>query len=660
MQPPPNFLLFWEAFPSLACGSGPEAALADLMDAAAQRAEPAPIFVALEEHLLERLPDPGDYATCDLHALRERCADSLRWRIWEQKSPVLTLRVPGEARELALEITRDALALGLCVFDSAIATCFRPGVRSQRVADTEAWLAAVDLTTAVDLDGDHWELFIRHAFVRTLAAGLLAAGFERMAGGAAFERTFEGGRQRVHVFGYGGRARVTLSTTHDAVQVLLERVAGPRAGASLATHTICLERLVNEPGLFKPEPEHLERALAYAERILRERGLNLLDRCQDLRDLDLMLNGPPALRWTGFGQADGRTALVVARLAGNPGFDGLCEAYRAQARSTSVAKLEEMELLIAALRDVEPLPERATPASLAARRALQPTVVARLSQWAHSTGLPQLAPTPPREDAATRFRAHVDAEVQRYRERLLRWAGDESHAADHDLLDALLRALLPLAESHGFRRIYDTTLVRRIEGGSQIVRFFDSISNASATLLYVGYGVSFDEVNEVYARAREASRYDEGGYAGTYYLEPFPWDAERIRQPTREFAEIDRYARDIAALFEGRVLPLFEQARTLEGLHAIDDTTKLSFFGPADREAWMAHDGQLGCRGGWPPVELVICHVLGDRDRYALALARHREQAAHPDNPQYAGGDKRGEQLEQLHAYLQEKVRPRR
>jgi hypothetical protein len=657
MQFNPTFLLFWEAFPSLAPDPGVDGALAALLEAA-QGNEPSPAFRWLEEQLLERLPDPSAYAACDLPALRERCRTSLRARIGAQRSLVLTLRLPGDAREMALEIVREALALGLCVFDSAIATCFRPGARSQRVPDAETWLSSVDLTAAIDLDGEHEELFVRHAFVRAITPALLEAGFERMAGGAAMERAFPGGRQRVHVSGFGSRARVTLSTTHAAVQVLLERIAGPRAGASLGTHTVCLDRLVDEPALFQPDPENLERALARVEGILRERGLNLLDRAQDLRELDLMLNGPAALRWTGFGAGDGRVALTVARLAGNGAFEAVCETYRAQAQGRGPEAIEEMDLLLAVLRDTAALPEQPTAASLAARQALQPLLSARVSRWALGAGLAKLAPTPSREEAAARFRADLDTDVQRYRAGLQRRAGTAPQAAAQTVVDALLDALLPLAEAHGFRRIDATSLVRHIGGGSQSVGLLHSISSESVSMLRVAYGVSFDEVNEVYARAMGASRYDPGGHAAACWLDPVEGGGEPAGLPLPTLADIDRYAREITTLFEEQALPLLDQARTLEGVLSIPEATRLWRFPRADRAASAMPDADRGRGGRWPPVDLVICHLLGDRAGYADRLQRYRE-AADPARLHDTGSDTRRRRLEQLHAFLQEKMKPR-
>ena len=100
------------------------------------------------------------------------------------------------------------------------------------------------------------------------------------------------------------------------------------------------------------------------------------------------------------------------------------------------------------------------------------------------------------------------------------------------------------------------------------------------------------------------------------------------------------------ALFAGYAMPLFDRASTLEGLLELDDRVKHSFF---------AGDRAHYC----PPVDLVIHHLVGDESVYADRFQTHRQYALDRDKEPYRGGVNYVEQLEHLHAYLQQHVKPR-
>lgn len=173
----------------------------------------------------------------------------------------------------------------------------------------------------------------RKELLTLLAPALGKAGFHSEKTGdwdGAFAKAFEGGRQTVHInlSGSGDELRcvIQFATTHDLVEEIYEGICGRRSSVGGAKWSLffALSDMLGEGINWKyPLPTNADiRSLVS---LLEAKAMPILERCLALEDLDALI------------QVDGvfptRTerrfaTLIVARLAGNPHFEDLAEAFR--------------------------------------------------------------------------------------------------------------------------------------------------------------------------------------------------------------------------------------------------------------------------------------------------------------------------------------------
>jgi hypothetical protein len=83
---------------------------------------------------------------------------------------------------------------------------------------------------------------------------------------------------------------------------------------------------------------------------LVNRVLPLLDQISDVTGLERLYNGPATAIPFQRDKGDGRVALALAKLAGNPAFAALCEHYRQAAGHASSSQREPLERVIVSLQ----------------------------------------------------------------------------------------------------------------------------------------------------------------------------------------------------------------------------------------------------------------------------------------------------------------------
>jgi hypothetical protein len=173
-------------------------------------------------------------------------------------------------------------------------------------------------------------------------------------------RTIPGGTQLIAVDVIDQRPlfkfSLPVSTRIEEVQEISNRFSGspPEFHHITMTTTTLLEYFYgkSEPKEFKVRSsEDIAAAIADVAPVLRDRVLPFLDSHQTVQSLDAVMNGPEGPRFDRTRPPYWQmTALILARLAGNPRFDALAEATIAEARAWKPHNAKKLDALVAHLR----------------------------------------------------------------------------------------------------------------------------------------------------------------------------------------------------------------------------------------------------------------------------------------------------------------------